>query len=170
MRVIKAEFARLSKVPVPELVGAVGVYCIWDGKSLARPTYIGEGTILSRLAEHAGRFSRPFDGYVAITGDRNQATAKKEAEILEAVLLYVAYDTDRFPTQNTAPGKTTEIRRIFRRHGTLRVSISGLDPLLIPWQSRPLEYPKVLSLRMDEFDKPVMQGDWRSRRSLTTWP
>jgi hypothetical protein len=168
LRIVTAEFLRLTTVPVPALVGAVGVYCIWDGRARAKPTYIGEGTILTRLSQHAGRFSWPFDGYVAITGDWSQAKAKSEAEILEAVLLYVAADTDRLPTQNRAPGKTTGIRRTFKRHGVLRINIKGLDPLLRPEQSRPFAGSKVATLRyIDDSLPPFIEHDWRLRRLQT---
>jgi len=86
MRVIKASFQRIVETILPDLIEAVGVYVIWDGQARARPTYIGEGTILKRLADHSSRFAKPFDGYIAILGDTSSGTAKHEAEIVEAVV------------------------------------------------------------------------------------
>src|SRR2546430_10167294 len=120
MEIVRAEFFRLDEVPLSSLIGAVGVYVIWDGKAQSRPTYIGEGTILERVGQHASRFTRPFDGYLAVLGDWSAKRPKREAEILEAVLLAVASGTNSLPTKNRAPGKMREIDRIFRSHGTLR--------------------------------------------------
>jgi hypothetical protein len=97
MHVIRAECFRLDEASVAGLIGAVGVYVIWDGQARARPTYTGEGTILSRLAQHSGRFARSFDGYVAVLGDDSTKAAKRAPCIVEALLLAVAEDTDRLP-------------------------------------------------------------------------
>ncbi len=165
MRIVRATFQRLSDVSVTDLIGAVGVYVIWDGKARARPTYIGEGTILQRLAQHAERFAWPFDGYVAITGDIGTVTAKHEAEILKTVLLAVAADTDRLPNNNKAPGDTRAIGKIFRSHNTLRIRVSGYDPLGIPWQARQMNGSKVATLRiLDEELPPSLEHQWRLRR------
>ena len=164
MRVIKAEFPRLDEHSLPGLIGAVGVYVIWDGQARARPTYLGEGTILKRLAEHSTRFALPFDGYIAILGDLSSRTAKRESEIVEALLLSVAYETDRLPVHNRAPGKTTGLQRIFRSHGVLRVSVSGYDPLGIPWQGGRMPSPKVLRLEDVGLGLLEIRHDWRLRR------
>lgn len=164
MRVIKADFLRLDAYSLPSLIGAVGVYMIWDGQARARPTYLGEGTILKRLAEHSTRFTLPFDGYLANLGDLSSRSAKREAEIVEALLLSVAYDTDRLPVRSRAPGKTTEIQRIFRSHGVLRVSVSGYDPLGIPWQGRRMSSPKIIRLEDVGLGLIEVRHDWRLRR------
>src|SRR5256885_2022041 len=117
MRVIEIEFHRLVEVTLPDIVRAVGVYVIWDGQARAKPTYIGEGNILKRFGEHSKRFATPFDGYLGILGDTIAATPKREAEMIEALLLTVAYEVDRMPRYNVAHGKTTGIERIFRSHG-----------------------------------------------------
>src|SRR5215510_16115796 len=87
MEIVRAEFFRLDEVPLSSLIGAVGVYVIWDGKAQSRPTYVGEGTILERVGQHASRFTRPFDGYLAVLGDWSANRPKREAEILEACCL-----------------------------------------------------------------------------------
>src|SRR5438445_8388965 len=142
MRVIRVSFDRISEITLPDLIEAVGVYVIWDGQARARPTYIGEGTILKRLADHSSRFAKPFDGYIAILGDKSSTTAKHEAEIVEALLLAVAEATDRLPPHNVAPGKAHRIAKGFRSRGVLRVSVAGYDPLGVPWQTRRLASPK----------------------------
>lgn len=163
MEIIKASFDRLTEIRFVSLLRAVGVYIIWDGRAHARPTYIGEGALLKRLAEHETRFVPPFDGYVAILGNRSSKTAKRNAEIIEALLLAVAEDTDRLPTRNIASGKTTGLDRVFRSHGVLRVSVAGYDPLAIPWQSRRLRAAKVIRLE-DKGGTLHLSHDWRLRR------
>lgn len=144
MEIIKATFDRLTEISFVDLPRAVGVYVIWAGRARARPTYIGQGTLLKRLAEHATWLELPVDGYIAILGDRSSRVAKRNAEIIEALLPAVAEDTDRLPTRNIASGKTTGLDRVFRSHGVLRVSVTGYDPLAIPWQSRRLRAAKVI--------------------------
>lgn len=164
MRIIKAPFDRIDEIRLPDLIDAVGVYVIWDGQSRARPSYIGEGTILKRLADHSSRFAKPFDGYIAILGDKSSATAKHEAEIVEALLLAVAEETDRLPRHNVAPGKSHRIEKVFRSHGVLRVSFTGYDPLGVPWQARRLASPKVVRLEDLGLGFVEMRHSWRLRR------
>lgn len=151
---------------VADLAGAVGVYVIWAGRSIARPTYIGEGTILKRLGDHVGRFPQPWDGFIAVTGDVGQPTAKRVAEIVEALLLEVADRVDRYPTENSAPGRMSRINSIFRSHGVLRVWVKGYDPLGIPWQGGRLKQAKLI--RLEDLDRAGMfiavQHTWRTRR------
>lgn len=70
MDTIYAEFQRFRDVNLVELIGATGVYVIWDARAKARPTYIGEGNILKRITDHVKRHNRRFahhwNGYVAI--------------------------------------------------------------------------------------------------------
>src|ERR1700674_2997394 len=70
MYTICAEFQRFRDVNLVELIGATGVYVIWDARAKARPTYIGEGNILKRFTDHVKRhnrrFAHPWNGYVAI--------------------------------------------------------------------------------------------------------
>lgn len=166
MKIIRVRFDRLDDQSVVDLAGAVGVYVIWAGKAVAKPTYIGEGSLLKRLGDHVGRFPQPWDGYVAITGDVGSPTAKRQAEIVEALLLEVADRVDRRPTANAARGKTNRIYPIFRSHGVLRVRVTGYDPLGIPWQGGRLKQPKVI--RLEDVDRAginiSMQYSWRLRK------
>jgi hypothetical protein len=66
MHVIDACFRRLSEISIPDLLGEIGVYVLWSGRAKARPSYIGEGNVLSRLVNHHDRFSKPFDGFAAV--------------------------------------------------------------------------------------------------------
>ena len=163
MYIIRIKFYRLQEIRITELVGAVGVYVIWDGRAKSRPSYIGEGGILKRFSEHSTRFSKPFDGYIGILGDDTTKVAKREAEIIEFLLLYVADDVDRVPSANKAPGKRKGLERIFRSHGHLRIRVSGYDPLGIPGQTRRLSTSKNIELKNTEFGIFVAHT-WRKRR------
>ncbi|MFQ5779877.1 MAG: hypothetical protein ACE5HN_03710 [Nitrospiria bacterium] len=154
----------MTEVPFTELVRALGVYVIWDGRAKARPTYIGEGNILKRIAvEHSKRFALPFDGYVSILGDEGYRAAKREAELIEALLLHASAHTDRYPSCNVAPGKLVTLERLFRQHGTVRVRVTGCDPLGIPWSSGKLPKAKVMQVE-DHHGKMVLRHNWRLRR------
>ncbi|MDE0085553.1 MAG: hypothetical protein OXU23_07570 [Candidatus Poribacteria bacterium] len=163
MYIIRIKFDRLRDVRITDLIEAVGVYVIWDGRAKSRPSYIGEGRILRRFSEHANRFAKPFDGYIGILGDDSTRTTKQEAEIVEALLIHVAEEVDRAPSANKAPGKFTGLTRIFRSHGHLRIRVSGYDPLSIPGQTRRLSTSKVIELKLTDYGV-LVNHTWRKRR------
>ena len=70
MYTIRAEFQRFRDVNLIDLIGAMGVYVIWDARAKARPTYIGESNILKRFTDHVRRdgrrFAQPWNGYVEL--------------------------------------------------------------------------------------------------------
>src|ERR1051325_3854817 len=113
MESIPITFESLPDLPFERLCYAVGVYVLWAGKSIARPTYIGQGEMIDRLGKHRRRFPRPIDGYVAVLGESDERTTKRRCEILEAVLLAIAGDVDRYPTHNKKGGKLTHLNKIF---------------------------------------------------------
>jgi hypothetical protein len=165
MHVIDAEFRRLSEIAVPDLLGAIGVYVLWSGRAIARPTYIGEGSVLRRLVIHHNRFARPFDGFAAILSHEGipWQRAKAEARILEAMLLSVARRVDRRPSTNRAPGMLRDLLDIFEQHGTVRINVFGLDPLRPPEENPRITRRKQIVLR--DFGGPVqVTHDWRIRR------
>lgn len=164
MKILKVSFHRFIDLSIDEYVGKTGVYVIWAGRSLARPTYIGEGNILKRMGEHAERFPRPFDGFAAIMGDVSVASRKREAEMVETILLNVAYQTDRLPTQNRAAGKASGIESVFKSHGVFRIHVNGYDPLSDPRTARKLNKAKVVTLRADEGEICLDSNSWRLRR------
>jgi hypothetical protein len=124
-----------------ELIGATGVYVIWDTRSKARPTYIGEGSILKRFTDHVKRdnrrFAHPRDGYVAIIGGSTRDVHKYESTVVERLILDVAKETDRKPQVNVHPGHASRVLR-FCRDEMLRIAVSGFDPLIPPWESKRL--------------------------------
>ena len=91
---IYADFQRFRDANLVELIGATGVYVIWDARSKARPTYIGEGNILKRFTDHVKRdnrrFAHPWNGYVAIIGGSTRDVHKYESTVVERLLPDVA--------------------------------------------------------------------------------
>jgi hypothetical protein len=148
MYTIRAHFQRFVDVLLPDLIGAKGVYVVWDSQARARPTYIGEGTVLKRLADHAARagrrFAYPWDGYVALFSGSTRNVHKDEGCVVERLLLDVAGDTDRLPIVNSSPGSAAAVARLCRDE-MLRVAISGFDPLIPPREARPLRTVKTIS-------------------------
>lgn len=114
----------MSKVPVSELFGFVGTYVLWDGQAQVKPSYIGEGNILKRVVAHSRDYATPLNGYIAILGKATRAGAKRDAEILETVLLAAAAETRRSPPNNSQAGCLRGIASLFRRHGVIRVNLT----------------------------------------------
>lgn len=91
------EFVRFEDVSFAYVLRGIGVYVIWDSQARVKPSYIGQGNVLSRLSVHAKDFSFPVRGYIAILGNTGRKKENKDAKIIEALLLGVAKQTDRFP-------------------------------------------------------------------------
>ena len=163
MHIINLKFTRFNKTPFSILFRAIGVYVIWDGRQIIRPSYIGEGNILERFAtEHTKRFSRPIDGYVAILGDISNRSHKPNARISERLLLEVANLIDRYPTVNRAKGFLQPIREVFENHGVLKVNLSGFDPFFPPWSPTRLNSKKEIHLRKQD-NQIFITHSWRRR-------
>jgi hypothetical protein len=166
--IIDTAFQRFSDVSVAALLGCMGTYVIWDSQARARPSYIGEGNILERLVLHQneGRLARPLDGYVAVFEANTWQRAKSRAEILEALLIAIANETDRKPSVNRAKGKLRALDSIFRDHGVVRVNVRGFDPFAPPWAARRLALARVLTIRNRGESGVTLEHDWRLRRRL----
>jgi hypothetical protein len=164
MESIHCRFARLSDISVDELLHAYGVYVIWSGKSQARPSYIGEGDIWSRLGQHRNRFPRPVDGYATIIGDEYTAATKRNAQIVEAVLLAIGEETDRYAIHNARGGNLVKLDKLFDRHGVVRIYFEGNDPFLEPGTGRPIEGKRTVSITLDDEDNFTVNHPWRLRR------
>jgi hypothetical protein len=166
MHIINARFERLSGMSVPMLLGEIGVYVLWSGRARARPTYIGEGNILSRFVKHHDRFAKPFDGFAAVLSHQHISwqRAKADATIVEAILLAVAKDKDRMPSTNVAPGKLRDLDNILRKHGTVRINVTGLDPLRPPEENPRLRKRRCIVLRFNPNEDFEVHHEWRLRR------
>ena len=144
-------FHRLEEFRFVDLFDLTGVYVIWGSKADKRPTYIGEGDIFNRFVQHRNRFPKPLSGYIT-TFEGTAKQTKETAEIIETILLGVAEETNRFPTNNKKSGKMTMLKKIFENHGTLKVSFDGHDPFIHPddRQSRNVKEVR-LSIRGENF-------------------
>lgn len=166
MYTIPARFQRFRDVDLAELIGAIGVYVIWDAHAKARPTYIGEGNILKRFSDHVKRdgrrFARPWNGYVAIISGSTPTVHKEESKAVERLLLDVAYDTDRSPI-NVHPGSMPAVL-LFCKRETLRVAVSGYDPLLPPSEAKPLARAREIKAYLDGEDGYEFGHNWRRRK------
>jgi hypothetical protein len=164
---IDATFLRFDRVHIGDL-GATGVYVIWDGYARAKPTYIGEGHILKRLADHSQRdgrrFARPLDGYIAVLCGSTSGVHKTESRVVERLILDVALQTNREPKVNVRPGAATVVEYLCRGDPTLRVAIRGFDPLLHPSKARPLSSPKYIRAWLGDGNGYEIEHDWRWRR------
>jgi hypothetical protein len=132
-------FQRFCEISLSDAYDQTGVYIIWNGRAVVRPTYIGEGNVLRRFVEHMKKpwAARPIDGVMAFIEDLTEARRKAYAELAEAVLLLEADRINRYPTQNQAPGKArAALRKTLRAQGhsarTIRLHISGRDPFVPP--------------------------------------
>lgn len=167
MYTIDVEFQRFRDVNLTELIGAIGVYVIWDSRAIARPTYIGEGNILKRFTDHVQRdgrrFAYPWNGYVAIIFGSTRSVHKEESKAVERLLLDVADDTDRMPIVNVHPGSGSSVLH-FCRNETLRVAVFGYDPLLPPAKARPLSTPREIKAWFDGVDDYQFDHIWRLRK------
>ena len=161
---IPAAFERLQDVSVDQLFGATGVYVLWTANAKVRPTYMGEGYLLDRFSRHVPRFGDGLIGSLAILGYEDTSRLKEEAQIVEHLLLYVADLVDRKPAQNKSPGIRAGVRKVFRRHGVLRVRVEGMDPLRDPaLSSSRLMEPKVIELRDVGPEGIDLSHDWNRR-------
>lgn len=165
---IRAHFERFRDVHLGTLFGACGIYVLWDGEARARPTYIGEGNILKRLSDHWTRkdltISMPLDGYVAIIGDHGHRPSKSDACIVEYLLLEIASATDRSPAINAHPGKRRVLEAMCDRERTVRLAVSGFDPLQAPWEARPLAYIREAKAWLTDDDVLEIHSQWTLRR------
>ena len=167
MYTIQANFERFRDVSLSDLIGAIGVYVIWDARARARSTYIGEGNILKRFTDHVRRdgqrFAHPWNGYIAIISGSTHQVHKAESRAVERLLLDVANATDRFPTANIQPGSWSAVKR-FCRDETLRVSVLSYDPLVPPSEVRLLSRSKRIKARLNDSGVIEVEHDWRLRR------
>ena len=167
---IHAHFERMDRINLVDAYDAIGTYILWSANACVRPSYIGEGNVLSRLTSHLGKSwaTRPLNGCIALQRDGTTSYAKARAELIEAVLLAVADIVDRYPPNNGSPGKAqSAMRRVLRRAGhdaqTIRIAISGQDPLLAP-ERPPMRSDKWIVLRREDNIWALTGYDWNRRQ------
>lgn len=164
MDIVNAEFHRLSELPITSFFGAVGVYVLWTKDAAARPSYIGEGSLLDRINDHIGEWlGRTGDGYAAVLGYNTERPSKFDAEVVEGTLLEAARRLNRLPARNRqGPRTRAQWSRGQRGHSTIRVNIWGWHPLR--WGAR-LSETAVFNWRWDDYEGWYLDDTfpWRSR-------
>lgn len=168
MYTIVAHFRPFAELHIGDLFGQNGVYVLWDGRAIAKPTYIGEGNVLKRFADHVRRdirkFAHPIDGYVALFGPASKRFTKTEALVVERLILDVARETDREPAVNVRPGAGVVVRLLCEKAGTLRVALHGDDPLTAPWNRQTRQGIREIKARLNRDDHYEIEHNWRMRR------
>lgn len=136
MYVIKAHFQDIHEISFGACLDEIGVYVLWSLNAIQRPSYIGEGDVVSRVAKHMTDDDKPFAtnnsiaGCVAIIGrEKQRVSRKRDAEIVERTLLDAADRLGVPPSHNKVGGKIASIDRRGEVHDTIRVSVSGMHPL-----------------------------------------
>jgi hypothetical protein len=165
---IEVRFRRFGDIHLSDLIGAIGVYVIWSSRSVARPTYIGHGTILERFSRHqkrtSFRFPIPWDGYIAIFSGSTPSVLKREAMAAERLLLFLAVHHDFFPAANRNLG-CSEAVADFCRHRKLRFRVTGYNPLQPPSEARRLVSPKITDATWQGGRRiGIYNHNWRLRK------
>lgn len=119
---LNAEFRRLDEISVADLFEAIGTYVLWDSQAKVRPSYIGEGDLLSRFSSHSMKFAMPLNGYVAVLGNWSRKYFKTDGEVVEAVLLEISKRIGCYPLHNRQSGSTAAIDKAFRNDTTFEGS------------------------------------------------
>ena|SRR5665213_1505858 len=165
---IKVEFRRFAEVHLGDLFGTECVYVIWDSRARHCPTYIGEGSILQRLASHSLRNDRifvpPIDGYVGFLDENLRCSDKDLAQATERLLLDVAVRTERAPAENVRPGNGSLVS-LLCEDGLVKLSVRGSDPFANPSQRTILIRPKIVSAQRNFSGKYDICSSWRARRN-----
>lgn len=163
---VTVEFVRFDDISFGKILRGTGVYVIWDSQAKVKPSYIGKGDILSRLSSHAENFAFPVKGYVALIGNSGKEVEDNDALIVEALLLEVARQTDRWPPHNKKAGGIALLGRVFDRNGVIRATLKGSDPFGPPQAPRYLDEPKQIWFEIDSNGVGVVQHHWNYRKKI----
>lgn len=158
---IKMEFKK--KFSFYDTLNSIGVYIIWDTETDTAPTYIGNGRLNGRLPAHISKL-KLTESYICYAGliytdgsKRENKYAKIEAEIVEALLLKVASEIDRWPRKNTNEGNMRSVEKKVDEHGLVRVTIRGYDPLT----GRRLSSSKYIKYGVSDCCEEIFKHSWR---------
>ncbi len=135
-----------------------GVYVLWASAAGDRPTYLGEGVVLSRLNKHMEWLKSGVTGIVA------KLDSKRDAEITEATLLWAAQKINRWLSQNKSEGKWKRVDTLLERHTSLRVNVRGRHPFVHPSSQRSQLADRVPISVWLERDEYQIDLHWNRRR------
>ena len=167
MLVINAHFRRLTEISLVDAYDEMGVYVLWSAHASVRPSYIGEGNVLRRFVDHMGKSwaARPIHGMMAFLDHVTVKQTKAAGELIEAALLEIADGIDRYPSNNAASGKRKSFGRLLRGRSdaTVRIVVSGQDPLLPP-EKPPMREDKWIVIRDHGNDEwHIDEAHWNAR-------
>ena len=165
MHTVNIDFVPFDEMSFGQVLKGVGVYVIWKRQAQGKPSYIGKGDILDRLSKHDDRFAS-VDGYVGLLGTKDRKADDQDSCIVEALLLGVASQTDRWPTHNVKDGHWRTVDRAHRLHGLVRVGVCGCDPFGPPDAPRRLAQPKYIRYRINAAGEGTIDHDWNLRKRL----
>lgn len=170
MEVIEAHFLRFKDWSLYDLLNGEnqkGVYIIWDSSNKAKPSYIGQGKVIDRMAKHNEKYFHPIDGYLALfTGNKS---TKHDVEIIETALLIIGDEVDRHPTQNSAAGNRKRIIKKFMNHGKIKIRVSGYDPFQKPSNSKKIENEKIIEIFPYGDNDFIILHPWKNRKKLKNY-
>ena len=133
---------RLDEVPLSDLFGTYGIYVLWDSGGDERPSYIGSGSLLTRLARHFRRESAKCrlcpDGYVGLVGPERGEGVRIYTDAITHLLHDVATDVGRSPRSKLSVSSPEALLEVLRQHGSYSVSFHRHDPLMPPRSGFPL--------------------------------
>lgn len=160
----------MCEVSLEEVIGAIGVYVIWDDRDAAFPRYIGKGVLSDRLESHRKKseFRPPFVGYVAVVGSSFAANANQldaQAEMLEGMLLWVAEQTHRLSPVNKKGSGYKKLWDQLDHHGKVRAKLDGFDPFSDPRMPRPLAVSKRFISVFESQSELKIDHNWKKLRS-----
>ena len=134
MLTIDLHFSPYEETLVSALLGSIGVYTVWSPQATDRPTYLGEGHVITRLPQHVDTWKRGITGVIAIisTTSQEKKVGKFVSTLAEAFLLQLGDLLGRAPTQNSAPGYTGLLRDVIENENKIRLNLFGMNPFTHP--------------------------------------
>jgi len=99
-----------------------------------------------------------------VLDEKHSQSVKRDIQIVEAVLLWIAKDTDRLPGQNAKGGNFSRLSALFANHGVVKVYVDGYDPLQDPATGKRLKSKKTAKIWIADDGDFELEDDWRLRR------
>lgn len=125
---IDCKFQKFSETNLLDIIHYYAVCVIGDGKTKKKATYIGYSenvvTRLFNLANNCLEF--PINDYIALFED------EEEALLSETLLIDIGTETNRIQDHNRKPGSLKFIEKFYKKHGMVKINVSGFDPFSAP--------------------------------------
>ncbi len=184
MEVLKVDCKPFDEISLYEIINysKTGVYIIWDSRSKKRPTYIGEGDLMSRLCSHRNikneGFAKPIDGYVIniyqiskktsttnVTKYNDEITEKElkqNSELIEFIMLYLANQNYLAPIKNISSGKSKTLEKKFiNNNRTLSICLNGYNPFISVNNSKKLKKEIIIKIQVKKGELFLVGNDYK---------